>query len=394
MGFAAVYVHVPFCLRKCQYCDFLSYPGKPKTDVMAEYTNQIKKEFILWQNIMAKTPIFTPGENITVYFGGGTPSLMPPAFFREILKQIADIAATCGARVDEVTVEINPGTVDISYLTALKEAGVNRISIGVQSFYDKDLALMGRIHKGVDAAVAVKLCRECGFDNVSLDLIYDLPGQTVVSWLENLKQAVSLGIEHLSCYGLHLSSQSPWGLCYEKGMLSLPDEEEEVAMWAAGREFLQNQGFAQYEISNFAKTGRECRHNLKYWHRENYLGLGLGAASCYREHRWSNQETFVLYEAALAKQTVPIDFHEVLTPEVLWAEGVFLGLRCLAGIDFAHFRAKYGVDISSYYKKTIDDLAKKGLLQVDDTGIKLTEKGLLLANTVFADFLPESSAKN
>ena len=388
LGFSAVYVHIPFCLKKCNYCDFLSYPGKPDAAIINDYFIGLEQEFTLWQ----KTPagnIFNPGDEVTVYFGGGTPSLMPVDFIRDVIAMIAQAAAGCGAVISEVTIEANPGTLNQSYLTGLKAAGVTRISLGAQSFDKQDLREMGRLHTAVDTREAVALGRDCGFTNISLDLIANLPGQTVEKWLDNLKEAVALGVEHISCYGLHLSESSPWGRAYALGKLDLPDEDREIVMWQKGRAYLQEMGYKQYEISNFAKPGKECQHNLNYWRRENYLGLGLGAASCYGAHRWSNEMDIKSYLTILQEGRLPVGFQEALTADIVLAEGVFLGLRCTEGILYQEINEKYGVQMESYYQREIAYLEKAGLLLVSGSGIRLSSRGQLLANTVFAAFLPE-----
>ncbi len=388
MGFSAVYIHVPFCLQKCNYCDFLSFPGKPQAAVVWQYFDGLKKEFALYRERL-NGAIFAPNSNVTIYFGGGTPSLMPVEFIAEIITMVKQAAADCGTNVIEITLEANPGTIAQSYLQGLKASGVSRISLGAQSFDDTDLAVMGRLHTAADIKEAVAFCRACGFDNVSLDLIANLPGQTVEKWLTNLQQAVALEVEHLSCYGLHLSEQSPWGKAYALGKLDLPDEDSEIAMWQAGRAYLQEQGYEQYEISNFARQGKACRHNLKYWRRENYLGLGLGAASCYGNYRWSNGETLTDYQGKLGKGRLPIAFQEMLTDEVVLAEGIFLGLRCTEGVSFDVMKAKYGVEIVTVYEKEMKQLEKAGLLFIDEIGMRLSPRGQLLANNVFTAFLPE-----
>lgn len=388
MGFAAVYIHVPFCLKKCNYCDFLSYPGQPEKAVMKQYFEGLKKEFSLIKK-MVSGKIFTPGSDITVYFGGGTPSLAPANLIETMVAMIKEEAVCSGAVLREITLEVNPGTIDEAYLKALKQAGVTRISIGIQSFNDADLRAMGRLHTAKDSMLAVELCRKTGFDNISLDLIYNLPEQTVEKWLLNLKQAVKLRVDHLSCYGLHLSHLSPWGRLQTEGKLTLPEEDTEVAMWQQGRAYLAQEGFLQYEISNFAKQGKQCVHNLKYWRRENYLGLGVGAGSCYGRYRWANIDSLEAYLKNLEENYLPIGFQEELANEVVLAEGIFLGLRCTEGILFADIGAKYGVDIKNLYSAQIAMLQQQGLLTVTDAGIKLSAKGQLLANTVFAAFLPE-----
>ena len=388
MGFAAVYVHIPFCLKKCNYCDFLSYPGKPDAAIINDYFIGWEQEFTLWQKKLAGN-IFNPGDEVTVYFGGGTPSLMPVDLIESSIAMIRQAAASCRSTVGEITLEANPGTIDKIYLAGLRKAGVTRISLGAQSFDNQDLAAMGRLHTAADIGEAVALCREAGFQNISLDLIANLPGQTVETWLDNLKQAVALDPAHISCYGLHLSESSPWGRQQAAGKLLLPDEDVEIAMWQAGRSYLQQMGYRQYEISNFAKPGKECRHNLNYWRRENYLGLGLGAASCYENHRWSNAETLEAYASMLQEGQLPVAFHEELTNDVVLAEGIFLGLRCADGVSFANMKEKYGVDISRRYVGEINRLEKEELLLIDETGMRLSPRGQLLANNVFAAFLPE-----
>lgn len=388
MRFAAVYVHIPFCLQKCNYCDFLSFPGKPAPRVMDAYLSGLEKEFRLWQEKMTGK-IFTSGTAVTVYFGGGTPSLMPVDFIGAVIAMVERAAVSCGGRASEITIEANPGTIDKNYLAGLRAAGVTRISLGAQSFDDQDLAAMGRIHTAQDIKEAVVMCQEAGFDNISLDLMANLPGQTVEKWRNNLKQAVALGVAHISCYGLHLSESSPWGKLQASRKLELPDEDKEIAIWQEGRDYLQQMGYRQYEISNFAKAARTCCHNLNYWRRENYLGLGLGAASCYDNYRWSNAETLEEYASYLQAGQLPVAFQEKLTDDVVLAEGIFLGLRCTDGVSFAAIKEKYGVDIRLRYAKEIKQLEEEGLLLVNPESIRLSPRGQLLANNVFAAFLPE-----
>ena len=260
MRIDALYIHIPFCLRKCNYCDFVSFPRSGREELFAAYHGLLEQELELWRREADLTRIST------VYFGGGTPSLLAADTVSRLLGRLP--------AVTECTLEANPETVDLPRLAAFRQAGIDRLSLGVQSFDAELLRAMGRGHDGEQAARAVSLARQAGFDNISLDLIYGLPGQTVAQWRDSLERAAELAPEHISLYGLTIHENTPWGEALAAGRLEAPDDDLAADMLELALDFLPEQGFVQYEIANFARPGRESRHNCAYWQRDNYLGLG------------------------------------------------------------------------------------------------------------------------
>ena len=374
MKISSVYLHIPFCLRKCYYCDFASFPLPGRERELADYPSLLHKELELWQEEAAD---FAALE--TVYLGGGTPSLLPPDTVADILSSFPP--------VQEITLEANPETVDAAKLQAFRDAGVNRLSLGVQSFHDTLLSAMGRGHSGAQAKSAVTAARSAGFTNVSIDLIYGLPGQTLQQWREDLEDALSLTTEHISLYGLSLHEGTPWGDLEAKGELFAADEDTSADMLELAVSILKQQGFHHYEISNFARPGWESRHNTAYWQRKNYLGLGVAAASCLLNRRFDNVRDFDAYQSSLIQGKRPVAVEEILTMEQVLAEAVFLGLRMTEGISFVRFEENYGVNPRRYFKKQIVKLERFGLLAVDENGMRLTDRGLMLGNQAFAEFI-------
>ncbi|MEW8959776.1 MAG: radical SAM family heme chaperone HemW [Moorella sp. (in: firmicutes)] len=373
-----VYIHIPFCIRKCHYCDFVSYPGQAP-EVMFAYCLDLEREMALvagkWQ----------PGPVATVYIGGGTPTLLPAPQLGRLLEALEHFfGLEPGA---EVTVEANPGTVDVRKLKILKAAGVNRLSLGVQSLDDDLLAAMGRIHRRRDVYEALDQARRAGFRNINVDLIFGLPGQTLKAWKATLKEIVSLEPEHVSCYCLQVEEDTPWGRQAAAGVLSLPGEDMELAMYREAREFLAAAGYEQYEISNFARPGYRCRHNIAYWLNLPYLGLGAAAASHWQGRRWQNCRDLQEYHHALACGRLPREEMEILTPRQMMAETMFMGLRLIEGVDLEDFQRRFGVDAREVYGRELEGLHRTGLLEEREGRLKLTEKGLTLANEVFIQFI-------
>ncbi|WXJ81240.1 Heme chaperone HemW [Moorella humiferrea] len=374
----ALYLHIPFCLRKCHYCDFVSYPGRSPQE-MAGYCRDLEDEMAL------VVEEWRPGPAATIYVGGGTPTLLPAPQLERLFKAVEHFfGVEPGA---EITVEANPGTVDGRKLKILKAAGVNRLSLGVQSLDDGLLAAMGRIHRRRDVYGAFQEARRTGFDNINVDLIFGLPGQTLKAWKATLKEIVSLEPEHVSCYCLQLEEDTPWGRQAEAGVLSLPGEELELAMYREAREFLAVAGYEHYEISNFARPGYRCHHNIAYWLNMPYLGLGAAAASHWRGRRWQNCRDLAAYHHALADGRLPQEEMEILTPRQMMAETMFMGLRLIEGVDLEDFRRRFGVDAREVYGRELEGLYRAGLLEEREGRLKLTEKGLPLANEVFIRFI-------
>jgi len=367
MKVSSLYIHVPFCLKKCDYCDFVSFPVGDCAEMVREYPALIKEELRLRDADLSNLN--------TVYFGGGTPSLLS-------VEAVADILSVIPAAA-EITLEANPGAVTLEKLQGFRAAGVNRLSLGVQSFDDGLLAAMGRKHNAREAKEAVSMAREAGFDNVGIDLIYGLPDQTMEQWEDSLRQALALDTEHISLYCLTVSDECPWG---QQGVEPL-DDDLAADMAELAVRMIKEAGYHHYEIANFARPGRESRHNTAYWLRENYLGLGVAAASCDRNHRWNNPASLEEYRASVWNGKPMFCEEEVLEIESVLAEAMFLGLRMLDGIDRRRFEAQYGTDPVKYFKNEIKKLIRNGLMEVTDERMRLSEKGFLLGDVVFREFV-------
>jgi len=395
---AALYVHVPFCLQRCAYCDFNTYSGL--LALRAEYVESLCYE------LRARAAHYPHLTAATLYFGGGTPSLMPVEMIRAIIAAARhDLALSPDA---EITLEANPGTVDGVSLTALREAGVNRLSLGVQSAHDDELQLLGRIHTWNEAVDAVQAARQAGFDNLSLDLMYGLPGQTLAGWQVTLERTLTLEPEHLSLYALTVEPETVLAHAIAGGKLPLPDPDLAADMYEWASEALCAAGFWQYEISNWARGlhpaaavwekppgGRtegigpwvSC-HNLVYWRTEPWLGLGAGAYSWLDGRRWSNVRHPEAYiEASRAGQWPEVDA-EVIPPQLARAEMLMMGLRLAEGVTNVDFRARFGVDLGEVYGATIARLAETGLVLWDGQCLRLSPSARLLGNQVFGAFLP------
>ena len=373
----ALYLHVPFCRRKCNYCSFISYEYR-EADIPA-YVSALKAELVQRAR----------GEHVrSIYFGGGTPTLLS-------VKQLADILATVGSlfiveETAEITIEANPGMANMSYLTGIGELGVNRLSLGVQSLNDAELALLGRIHTAAEAREAVRFARGSGFNNLSIDLIYGLPGQTPGDWRKTLDEALAMEPEHLSLYSLTLETDTPMWRAIEAD--SLPDIDPDLSadQYELAEDLLAAHGYGHYEISNWARKGQECRHNLAYWQNLPYLGAGVAAHSYLDGHRFANTKSLDQYLADFSEKLPPaLDMDEEISPELQLAETVILGLRLGEGIDIKNINDRFGVDMLTHYGRQIEEMADAGLLEQTERNIRLTRRGRLLSNEVFWRFLPE-----
>jgi len=373
---AALYIHFPFCQKKCRYCDFLSFPASRHE--RTAYLELLVRE-------LALLPQRYPGLQLTsIYIGGGTPSLLAT---EELAILLGAIGKYCFWPKDiEVTLEANPGTVTQEQLKAVRELGINRLSLGAQSFDDQELKEMGRVHTAAQISEAADLARQAGFTNLNLDLIYGLPGQTLKKWQGSLENALALDPDHLSLYALTLEPHTPWGR--RESRLALPDEETVVQMYHTGRQMASRGGLMHYEISNFARPGYESKHNLCYWQNGPYLGLGLGAASHLKGKRITNARSFPAYQAALAKGRLPWETVEEPPREVQMSETVFLALRLRNGLDLRSFEKEFGVDFLEAYAVPINKHVSLGLLEIRGNVVRLTAKGILISNEVFMDFLP------
>ena len=324
----------------------------------------------------------------SIYFGGGTPSLLSPEQVREILSTVYSLfAVEAGA---EVTLEANPGTIDRRYLTAVKAIGINRLSLGMQSLDDNELALLGRIHTASEARAAVRLARDAGFTNLSFDLIYGLPNQALAGWRKTLDDVIDLNPEHISLYPLTLEDRVPLRLAIERGEIPQIDPDLTADQYELAQDMLQEHGYNHYEISNWAKEGYECRHNLVYWHNLPYLGAGVAAHSYIDGHRLANTADLDSYLNAFSGNLLPArELDEEIGPELKLSETVILGLRLSEGIGLDDIKRRFGVDLLRHYERQINETAASGLLEYSGRRIRLTRRGKLLGNEVFWRFLPE-----
>ena len=372
-----LYLHLPFCRAKCPYCDFYSLAGR--TGLIEGYLDCLA----LQARRMAQ-PAWTGTRRVsTIFFGGGTPSLLSPEQLAGLLDLCRRLFPPATARI-ETTVEVNPATVDQSGLDRLRRAGFNRISIGVQSLDDRMLGRIGRVHTAADAVRTVRLARRAGFTNLSLDLMYGLPGQDLATWERTLCQALDLAPDHLSLYELTIEQGTPFARRAAAGELRLPDEEEVLAMMDRGRDLAGQAGLARYEISNYARPGRECRHNLIYWHNGSYLGLGASAVSCLSGHRLRAVADVEEFRRRILAGHPFWDEEERLDRKTRFRETVVTGLRLIRGVCLTSLRARFAIDARAYYGPLLDELAREGLLAVEEDRLRLTDKGLLLANQVMA----------
>jgi len=380
----SVYVHIPYCQAKCPYCDFNSYAAARWPE--ARYVSALSAEL---QHYAACAP-WCGAEIATIFFGGGTPSLFAPASIRRVLDALRGLWPV--AAEAEVTLEANPGTVTLDTLRGFRAAGVNRVSFGVQSFAPHHLRTLGRIHSAEDARAAVALARRAGFANVSIDLIFALPHQTLAEWEGDLAEACALQPDHVSAYNLTYEEGTLFRLWRARGILRPVPEDIEVAMFTRTQEVLGAAGYRQYEISNYARPGFACRHNLNYWRSGPYLGVGAGAHSYARSggeaagSRWSNETTPAAYMAAIEQQGQARCSHEHLDARQARGEFVFLGLRCLDGFTAHAFRERFGQDVEEVFPH-VAELYDAGLLERSGECWRLTPRGVLLADSVFASFL-------
>ena len=382
-----LYIHIPFCRQKCFYCDFPSFAGREKK--IDRYLQALEQEFaLLRQRLYQKDNVgdteakFAPR---TIYIGGGTPTALNAPQMVKLLEIVQKYVAV--AKAEEFTVEMNPGTVDREKLLLLQQAGVNRLSVGVQSFDDHCLQKIGRIHTAQDAVDTIELAHNLGFDNISLDLIYGLPQQNMEILTKSVESVLTLPIQHISIYCLQLEEGTAFHRMEALGKLQLPADELVEAMhdYIVGK--LPEAGYQRYEISNYALPGYESKHNLSYWQDVDYLGLGSGAHSYWQGTRYENPRGIDDYISVLEAGRLPATLDEQVDRQAHMEEYCFLGLRTVAGIDKNLFQQKFGVDLFTVYGRTIENLVAQDLLQHTPRGIALTPLGMKYGNQVFAEFL-------
>ena len=391
-----LYLHIPFCRQKCRYCDFLSAPLAADNSTADGYVPEAYVDALLSQ-IVQESQFYQERRVTTIFWGGGTPSLLRVMDMERLMDAIR--THFCVADDAEITLESNPGTLDFEKLAGYRRAGINRLSMGLQSACDKELAMLGRIHNFDTFVQNYKQARRAGFENINVDLMSALPGQTVESWEQTLVKTAELAPEHLSAYSLIIEEGTPFWNWYgedanqtlcPKEMLPLPSEEDERRMYARTREILEQYGYHRYEISNYAKDGYACRHNIGYWNRTDYLGIGLGASSLIDPMRWKMTSDLSDYLECGKNQG---DFanlrEEVQTLRVSerMEEFMFLGLRMLKGVSDVDFVRLFGVKMETVYGDVIRRLTANGLLKKEENNLALTEWGMDVSNFVLSEFL-------
>lgn len=374
-----IYIHIPFCKQKCFYCDFPSYAG----------LEQLQKDYTaaLCQEIAMQGMVQTGQKADTVFIGGGTPTLLATELLARIIQSVKKHFSL--ADDAEISMEANPGTVDSDKLSVLRELGVNRLSFGIQSFNDALLSRIGRIHTSLEAVEAVETAKKAGFTNINVDLMYGLPNQTLDDVKASLSKAVNLGTQHISVYGLKVEENTVFSKAEAAGSLALPDERLEEAMYDEINTFLPRQGFLRYEISNFAKANYKCRHNIKYWRYQPYIGLGAAAHSFYNKRRYANTADVQKYIQCLHNGQSALDFSEEPDTKTQMAEFVFLALRMTEGLAIKDFNTYFGRDFYYTYDHIVEHLAEEGLIIADEKGLRLTLRGMKFGNIVFRSFLPD-----
>lgn len=367
-----IYIHIPFCIRKCDYCDFLSGPSGPEDQT--DYVQALLREIQAVEE--------GEGRSVSsIFIGGGTPSVLDERLLGDILREIRNRFKM--EEDAEITIEVNPGTANIGKLQAYREMGINRLSIGLQSPEDRELKILGRIHNYEQFLETYQEARTVGFDNINIDLMSAIPDQTYEGWVKNLRTVAELEPEHISAYSLIVEEGTP----FAARKLNLPDEDTEYNMYEATAQILKEYGFEQYEISNYARKGRKCRHNVGYWTRQDYLGFGLGASSLYGKERFANTADMKKY---LENSRNPEKIREKepsLTREDEMAEFMFLGLRMTKGISKADFQRCFGCTIESVYGEVLEKYESMELLLEKDGRIFLSREGIHVSNSIMAEFL-------
>ena len=379
---AGLYIHFPFCLKKCLYCDFNSAADSrvPPRDYV---------ELLLREMELRRRALPEPAQAPTLYFGGGTPSLMAPELVGRLVERAAGLF---GLEADaEVTLEANPGTLTPEKLAGYRAAGVNRLSLGIQSFEDRLLAMLGRVHTAREAVAAFEQARRAGFDNISIDLMHSLPEQSLAQWREALARGIELSAEHVSAYALSVEEGTPFAGLHDAGKLPLPVEEEGARMFEATSELLSAAGYLHYEISNYARPGRLSRHNGAYWSRASYLGFGAGAHSLLNldglGRRWKNAAELDGYLAAIGRDAIPEQETELLTLEEAVSEHFFLGLRMLGGLDLEPLESRYGARALARHLAEVARLESCGALIREGSRVRLAPGSVIVANSIFSRFL-------
>lgn len=371
----SVYIHIPFCVQKCKYCDFLSAPSTREN--MELYMDALKKEMI------SESVKYEEYEIETIFFGGGTPSILDVGQIEDcidVLRTNYQISKLC-----EITLEMNPGTASMQKLEGWKRAGVNRLSIGLQSANDSELRLIGRIHDFDTFVKSYEQAKAAGFDNINVDLMSALPGQTISGWRETLNKVLLLKPDHISAYSLIIEEGTPLSKHIDE-YPPVPSEDEDREMYRDTKRILKEHGFMRYEVSNYAKEGKECKHNVTYWTRGNYAGFGLGASSMVENIRWHNTENMDKY---IKNPTESKEDMEKLSLNDCMEEFMFLGLRMMQGVSKKRFFKEFDMNMDEVYGDVLKKWEKTGHLKMEGDNVSLTDSGIDISNAIFTDFLIE-----
>lgn len=381
-----LYIHIPFCANKCNYCDFLSFPTREEAQL--QYVQKLCREIELAAPMVRNRYTVS-----TIFIGGGTPSLLDPALITLILDTIR---RQYSVRSDaEISIECNPASTIAYKFRAYRAAGINRLSIGLQSADNRELHTLGRIHIFEDFLKCYQNARLQGFQNINIDLMNDIPGQTAMSWRKTLRNVLMLKPEHVSIYNLIVEEGTPFYAMQEAGILQLPEEDTAVRIDEITKELTAKYGYHQYEVSNYAKPGFACRHNYGYWSDVPYLGFGLGAASYLYDTRWSDIRDFRRYLELDFEEEAARNYpnlHEQVTPlsrNAQMEEFMFLGLRRIAGISALEFKQKFQVEIDRIYGPLLERFTSEGLLQKDGYRYRFTPHGMDVSNQILSEFLLE-----
>ena len=372
-----LYLHIPYCLHKCGYCDFNSHPENQIESV--QYVEALLKELKFYSTTLKSYNV------PTVFMGGGTPTILPPSQLKKILdtvRQGFNLTSDC-----EITIEANPATIKLETLQEIHAAGYNRISIGVQSFDEKELQLLERVHNEEEIHSTVHRARSANFENLSMDLMFALPDQSTEKWQSHLKQATAKNPDHLSTYNLTIEPATAFFKLHEKGKLCLPDEDIQLEMYETTIQVLEDAGYSQYEISNFSKPGMESQHNINYWNNGEYLGVGAGASSYLNGERSKNINLPSIYIRKIETKASAVDTCERLEPLQAMGETLMLGLRLLKGVSIDVFENRFQVSFQNVYGKAIESLLNQELITFNQNRIALSRKGLFLADSVILKFM-------
>ena len=389
-----LYVHIPFCQTKCSYCDFNTY--ERIEDQIPNYVTALTNEIKAWSDLLSQPVVHT------IFLGGGTPSYLPVDNIKHILSTIHSSYKVYESA--EITLECNPGDITLERASGWSDAKVNRVSMGVQSFDDGLLTLLGRRHTANEAKQAFHILRKAGFNNQSLDLIYGLPHQSASQWSDTLNEAVALDPDHVSLYSLQIEEGTPLAVDVKKGRYPIPEDDLAAEMYEEAQHKLRANGFTQYEISNWAKPGMKSQHNIIYWLNEPYLGVGAGAHSWLEGQRFFNLKSPTRYVTAMDNNYKevnqdpiatmqmpfgPVEQVDVTTAAIDIGETMMMGMRLNAGVSHKRFEKRFGTPLDKIFPKELNRLVALGLVEITKEGVRLTDKGRLLGNEVFAEFISE-----